>query len=295
MLDKVLGGKLLISAQKLDEEDKICEIRIRSGCPVIVETFSGKYYLGENGKCSGAEAALTAGDDMIESVMLRATKYSLYSVEDELKHGYITLSSGIRIGIAGRAVLSGGKVSTMKDIVSLNIRIPHSIEGVSEKAFRYIYTGQVKNTLIVSPPGAGKTTYLKDIAARIAQENVFLNLLILDERGEFAHLKGTIPSLDILSSASKKFGFSAGIRALSPNVILCDELGGEEDEDAVSYALKSGVKVIATLHGEGREDVAYRKKLSELFERFVLLSKNPCTGTLKEVFDASGRALYQSE
>ena len=213
---------------------------------------------------------------------------------------------GIRIGIAGESVNSDNFLpKTIKDICSINIRIPHEVINCSAVAFKFIYSqGQIKNTLIVSPPGAGKTTYLRDIARKISEiRDKVINVLVVDERYELAScLNGTAmlnvgKFTDIVSGASKKYAFTNGVRALRPDVIITDELADEEDIEACMYAINSGVKVVASVHGDSlaqlKSKQSFNKVLNEnYFERIVVLSDKNGPGFCKAIFDENLNCIY---
>ena len=150
----------------------------------------------------------------------------------------------------------------------------------------------MKNTLVVSPPGAGKTTFIRDFVYQLSEKNYCLNILVLDERGEISG--GGKLNLgkfaDILSFANKRQGFEQGIRALAPNLIVTDEIGGIEDVEALQYATNCGVNVLATVHASNIEDLKQKEGFDELlknkyFSRFVFLSSRQGPGTLEAIYN----------
>ena len=194
-----------------------------------------------------------------------ATKQSIYAYNDQIKECYITTDSGIRIGICGLAVYNNGKVSTLKNISSINIRVSHQVYNCSEKIINLLICNDlVKNTLIISPPGAGKTTLVRDIVNKLSNEKKVQNILVVDERFEIAGL-GQNNSLeigdyvDVISGTEKKFAFNNSLKTMNPKVIVTDEISKEEDIESIKQAIKSGVSVIATAHAGSLLDLKTKK------------------------------------
>ena len=185
----------------------------------------------------------------------------------------------------------------MKDFSSINLRFPHEVRNCSLNALNYLTeNGQVLNTLIVSSPCGGKTTFIRDICYQLGQKNFPLNVLILDERNEIsASIKG-VPTMnigkfsDVLLYSNKKIGFENGIRSMSPNLIVADEIGNREDIESLIYASNSGVNIIASAHAkdiiELKEKYLFNEILNKkIFKRFVVLSQKNGAGTIEGIFD----------
>ena len=259
--------------------NRISEIRLRRGQPVIIE-YDGEYrFLGDFGITDKAGDALAVAD--VSSVLNSATGGCIYGYTEQLKNGFITVEHGVRIGVAGEYVTENGVVNTIKSVTSLNIRIPHDIIGCSEKLFKSLYSDGAKSTLIFSKPGLGKTTMLRDIARNLSLKS-FKNVLVFDERGEIAALDGygdgyDLGTVDVVRCYSKLGAISSAIRAMRPDVIVTDELYGEEDFKAVKYAADCSITVIASTHVTDREIL---KKTP--FEYFVELTS---LGGEPEIYD----------
>ena len=160
---------------------QVCEIRLRQARPAIVTLGANSYFLSENGITNKETDAIVVSKADIENIVFRASECSIYAVNDQIKQGFLTIEGGIRIGIAGTAVCEENRVKTIKNFTSLVIRIPHTIKNCSLSAFRYILDkGVFRNTLIVSPPGAGKTTFLRDFLFQLSSRNICLSTLVLD-------------------------------------------------------------------------------------------------------------------
>lgn len=271
----------------------INEIRLRADKPIVLAIGGQRIFLGPRGVTGNLKEALYASKIMIEDIIFRASECSIYSVNEQIKRGYIVMKGGIRLGIGGDLIEENGNIKTMSNFTSLNIRLPHEVKNCSLPAFDYILDkNKILNTLIISPPGAGKTTFLRDFVLQLSQRNYAFNVLILDERGEIdLGNNGNIGNFaDKISFASKSVGFENGIRALSPNLIVTDELGQKEDINAVMFAVNSGVSILASVHSDSMENFLKKPYFEEIisnkvFKRFVLLSMRNGPGTLEGIYD----------
>lgn len=271
------------------------EIRMRLGKPLAIYFTDGCYYLSRHGVLTqDPSSAVKITHAHIEEALETASKSSVYSVEDEIRDGYITISGGNRIGICGSAVMSDGKISFVKDVSALNYRLACDVVGASDKiADKVISGGSVKNTLIISPPGAGKTTMLRDLTRRISYAG--FNVSVVDERREIAAVSGGKsafdlgPFTDVLSGAPKSEGMLIVLRSMAPDVIVTDEIGKMCDAEAIEKIINSGVKIVTTVHGSGPDQIKKRGELAgamHFFEVFVTLSRRNGAGTVEEVAES---------
>lgn len=296
MLKDILP-ELIFNAVSGLKYDRLCEIRIRVNKPITVNYLNSYYYLGETGVVNKISEAIEGSKVIIDTILHRASNYSLYAVNEQLKSGFLTVSGGIRIGLSGTVVVEDNKTITIKDLSAINIRIPHQIFGSSLNAFNHLFNGSdFLNTLIVSCPGAGKTTFIRDICFQLSEQNFPFNILLLDERSEIASCVGGEPQLDvgkftdIMTGGTKTNGFLNGIRSLSPNIICTDEIGTEEDVKAIEYAISCGVNIIATIHAKDILELQKKTALKHLFEskafkRYVVLSNMKGKGTIEGLYD----------
>ena len=193
------------------------------------------------------------------------------------------------MGITGQVVLdAAGAIKTIKNISFLNIRIAHEVIGAGKNILSYIYEQEnLKNTLIISPPGYGKTTLLRDLVRSVSNGNTYgkgMHCCVVDERSEIAGCFRGVPQLDIgtrtdvLDACPKSIGMMMVIRSMAPQVIVVDELGTDADVEALFAVVRSGSKIIATIHGDGMSDIKEKSFLNEVlrekvFERYVVISK----------------------
>ena len=211
---------------------------------------------------------LYASYEDIKKTLYSACENSMYIYNDCIKNGYITTKSGVRIGIAGTCIYNDDKMLTISNFTSLCIRFPHQIIDCAQQIYSTIFNGgQVYSLLILSPPGVGKTTAVRDLT-RIISNKLSLNLLIIDEKNEIYSDKYDLgSSCDVLSGCSKKFGFYNGIKNLCPDLIVVDELCNMQDADGVQFATLSGVKVIATAHAKNYAQAVKKDYLNLLLTR----------------------------
>ena len=293
MLENILPQNISnIISQKVSYK-ALNEIRFRDGKPIVLAVGGQRFFLSDSGVSGSLKEAIFASKIMIEDIIFRASECSIYSVNEQIKKGFLVTKEGIRLGIGGDMIEENGLIKTMTNFNSVNIRIPHEIKNCSTPIFSKILENDtINNTLIISPPGAGKTTMLRDIVGQLSLLNYAFNVLILDERGEIDI--GTPNCIgnfaDKISFARKKVGFENGIRSLSPNIIVTDELGESDDIEAVRYAGNCGVKILASAHCDSIENFIKKPAFSQiikdkLFMRYVLLSMRNGPGSIEGVYN----------
>lgn len=290
----ILTPDIVQQIEKLSDYSNLQEIRIRIDKPLI-------FYLGS--KEVVTNYIIKTQD--IKFLIQRISNYSIYAFEEEIKQGYITIRGGHRVGLCGSCVVKNKSISTIKDIASVNIRICREIKGCSNKIMKFIIDDDddtVKNTIIISPPKCGKTTLIRDIVRNLSMginsASTAKKICVIDERSEIAGCFKGVPQMDIgirtdvLDSAPKSEGILMAIRGLSPDIIVCDEIGTDKDIESVISALNSGVSVITTIHGYGIEDLYSREVFKNLldnhvFKRAIVLSCKKGIGTIEYIYDFS--------
>ena len=259
-------------------EYNIEEIRLRTNKPLLLkigqETIIIDYIVKQ-------EDILQAFEKICEN--------SVYSYTKQICEGYITIKGGNRVGIVGSAVVNNGQIININYISSLNFRIANQKIGCSNNIIKNILNfenNSVYNTLIISPPGCGKTTMLRDIIRNISNGITGFKgktIGVVDERGEIAAMyKGVAQNdigirTDVIDNIPKPEGIRMLVRSMAPDIIACDEIGSLEDVKAIDYAMCSGVKGIFTAHGKDLEEINKNPEISRLlnkhtFERIILLN-----------------------
>lgn len=294
----------LLSKIPLQCIEKIEEIRLRVERPLMVCKEGKDFYIKNNSELSDKDidSYIVKKENIFRTFQI-LSNYSIYSIEEELKNGFITIKGGHRVGIAGKTVYGNNGLETIKDISSLNVRIARQKIGVSDKLIKYVIKkpNTIYHTLIVSPPQCGKTTILRDLIRNISDgvpQYSFrgLKVGVVDERSELGGMYKGFPQnnigtrTDILDGCQKYDGMMILLRSMSPNVIATDELGGIQDIKAIHEAIKAGVKIIATIHGEDLHDICTKPNMKELineniFERIILLDNSQGVGTLRDILD----------
>ncbi len=266
-----LCGELLVMTESIQKNAE--EIRLRTGRAVTVLSQGKEYEIASSYKLE---------TDDLYSVLEKATYASVHSVESELAKGFVTVDGGIRIGICGTAVYKADRLGGIKDFSSMAIRIPHDIYGCSSKLYKSINADGLKNVLIISPPGFGKTTFMRDYIRNLSTDN--FRVSVADERSELAAVTDGEPQFDmgprtdVMNGVKKAEAVMMLLKAMNPDVIAMDEISEAEDISAVSAALGCGVKILATAHASGTDDLKRRKIYREmlelgLFEYAVIIKK----------------------
>ncbi|MDE5563373.1 MAG: hypothetical protein K2J01_07525 [Clostridiales bacterium] len=263
---------------------RLSELRIIGGAPVRV-CYDGVYYfLCESGLTKDRTVAFIASVGSAEQIVMRACSHSLFTVTDTLKRGYISVAGGIRVGVCGAGVMQSGVLTAVKDFYSVNIRLPHEVKGCAGVlAQKLTSNGQIKNTLILSPPAAGKTTILRDLCRLLSDGG--RTVLLCDEKYEIASVSGGVPSLDVgcctdvISGVDKPKVFEMGIANMSPEIIMTDELFAA-DLPYVRRASTCGIAVIATAHARDIDELKSKHEYSDIvatgvFDSYVVLSGPP--------------------
>ncbi len=277
--------------------NRVYELRLRAGKPVVVN-YGGEYrYLGRLGIAAARDLALTVCYADIGEIVARASEYSVYSVTEQLRRGFLTGACGERIGLAGVFVYEEGKSFTVKDVTSLNIRVPHEVIGCGEKIFRACLADRLRSVLLISPPGRGKTTILRDLARMLGAGGI-VNVLIHDERNEISAAEGDRsldvgPFCDVIRYSQKQDAFTAAVRALRPDVLITDELVSDGEMRAAAACVRGGVEVIASAHcrdiGSLRASPAFALAVRErIFERYVVLQAEGI-GRVAAIYDSDLR------
>ena len=278
--------------------DDITEIRMRVNQNLIVVIKNKKYYLKDN-----SNNLIKVNLNMIENFIKRASENSLYAYNENLINGFLTLNNGIRIGLCGYVVMNDDRVATIKNFQAINIRIPHLIKNCSLNAYDFLVDDEIKNTLIISSPGSGKTTFIRDLIHQLYTHNNSKNILVVDERNEICStLKGQ-PQIDlggfcdVFTNCSKGFAFKNGIRSMRPDVIVTDELDLDKDKNCLLEAINSGVNVVATIHAKDIKQLKQKQGFdfilaNKFFSRFVVLTSDEGPGTLTNIYDENLNPIY---
>ena len=276
---ELLPGGLRGAALALDRRTmaRVEELRLRIGRPLGLTLPTGEVRL---------ESTQVSREDL-EQVLDRATAFSRYTAAETLRQGYLTAPGGFRIGVCGTALPTGGENSALRYPSSLAIRIPRAAEGAASPVLPHLVEGgRVVSTLILSPPGGGKTTFLRDLTRQLSLGSSAAppqRVALVDERGELAAVYQGVPQLevgpltDVLDGCPKALAVPMLLRAMTPQVMALDEIALPGDVDAVGLAANCGVALLATAHACAVHELQCRPVLRRLltggvFRRAVVIT-----------------------
>ncbi len=286
---------MLLSGLNTDELESINEIRLRTGKPLCAVVKGVCRYVGKSPRLlDSPERGSICTDAQIQKTFMGVCRHSVYAYEDKISEGYVTLPGGHRAGICGRTVRTDG-MYRLSEVYGICVRVAGERKNCALKiAERLGKNGSLKSGIIISPPGGGKTTMLRD-AARILS-NSGVRVCIIDERGEIAALHNGIPQLDVgvntdvIDNMDKAKAIMIACRSLCPEIIVFDEIGSVAQARAVTAALNCGVAVLTSFHGEDFESALLRPQLSMLvaaqtIDYAFVLGDARSPGTIRRVID----------
>lgn len=280
-------------------KNNVREVRLNVGAPVIIVTRSGSVLVGADGRTGyiyNSSFPLVTQNDIKETLNI-ACGYSLHSSQSSLTQGYVTVKGGHRVGVGASAVVENGTVRGIKDASFLNIRVARECKGVANEIYNKFFKISAQSLIIAGAPSSGKTTILRDLSrllSDITSANSY-RTCVIDERDEIAAMYNGQAQNDVgintcvLSGFPKAEGILRAVRSLSPEVILCDEIGTNDECLAITQGLNSGVNFVVTLHSGSKEELLSKPQFHHLiktgvFRYAVILDgvQNPCS--VKEIY-----------
>lgn len=270
----------LVSALPPEISKEICELRLRKGGVMSLSTYTKNLFVTPSGRIAHgiSEGYICSEDDVVTTVS-RLTEGSVYRYMNTINSGYIVTDEGIRAGITGEAVYSDGRISSVADFTSLNVRLPHDVDGVGDAILGRIRDSSA-SILIFSPSGYGKTTVIRAVAKGLALGKFSQpkRVAVIDERGEILP-DGNCGLTDRLLGYSKPEGIEIAVRLFNPEYVICDEIGLSDDTRAILSVQNTGVPFIVTTHGRSTEELMHRPCIRELidgnvFDTFVRLDRH---------------------
>lgn len=313
-LDKILdyfpaGVKAAFEMLEPAVVERINEIRLRKNGCVLLIIRNTAYFLDYNGDLYDKPSThcVTVGGADFDEIFMAMCAYSLYSHMDSLKNGYLTLPCGARVGVAASGVYEEGALLSVKDVTSLNIRVPSQIVGCAEPVLNCLYVHAFPSIIIAGKPNSGKTTLLRDLARGLSGgfNGSYRKVTIVDERYEFSGKCGGDMMMDVgvncdvLAGFRKAQGIELATRTLSPEMILCDEIATRQELESILYAFSSGISFALSVHIGSREDLLHRPIVRELlktgeFSYIVLLEEHTYQPLMMEANEVYGEICRNS-
>lgn len=271
-------GNIYSAVSKIPEYlfNDIQEIRLRVNKPLSVMCGFKPSYITPNGNLTcNPTNTVTVIEQELNQCYEAVCQYSVHSFKREICEGFVTLKGGHRVGLCGTTVIQNGLIENIKNVSSLNFRISHQVKGCAEKLYNQVFVHGLSNVLIAGAPMSGKTTLLRDLTRLLGSS---YKTSVIDERGEIAAVWNGIPqndvgiNTDVFDGYPKSEGISTAVRVMSPQIIVCDEIGGENDMTAVKHASYCGVYVAATIHASNINELVQRTG-TDIFDKIVFLAE----------------------
>lgn len=291
------------------ERQDLTEIRMRVNLPLMIRTFQKEYYLTGAGALSEEEEeAYWVTEEDIRILFQKVSQYSLFAYKEDVREGFITLKGGHRIGLCGKVYFDGEGRRQMQQISSMNIRIARQVIGCAQKFFPYLTEdGCFLNTLLISPPGGGKTTYLRDIIRMVSDGTSYFegqNVSVVDERSEIGNRTRVAEGFylgkrtDLLDHCPKAEGMLMMLRSMGPQIIAADEIGDVGDIEALRYIRNCGCHLLMTVHGKNLSDILQRPWLGDYlkkapFERYVEIQVDQGGRRRMDILDEKQKRIWR--
>ena len=275
--------------------DSAVEIVLRTERPLCIECPQKRFYFTENGCVTDSllsQNMVKVSKRSMMEVFQNLCNYSVYSFQNEINNGYITLKGGHRAGVCGTAVIDKSKIVSIKDISTINIRIAREVIGCSEKLSQKV--DPKKGVLICGEPCSGKTTLLRDFARELSYK---YKVSLIDERNELSSnhngiAQNDVGMCDIYDSYIKDDAITHAVRSMSPDIIVCDEISTLSDIKTIENSVNSGVSFICTLHAKCKKELMKKENIRKIlktgaFSQLVFLSSRKNVGEIESVEDIS--------
>ncbi len=263
-----------------DKINDLCEIRLRINSPIVLILTDGRSFLTQSGRLTSiySDNIMKTDQHEITTMFEKMCNYSVYTFTKNICDGFLTLENGCRVGVYGTAVIDGSKILSVRNVKGMNIRLAGVHNGVADKLLP-LFSKAGANVLICGPPGCGKTTVLKDLVRRLSDDMNY-NIAVIDERYEFENYYLGY-NTDVLSGYPKSDGIQISVRTLSPEIIVCDEIGTVAEIDSIKSGLNSGVSFVMSLHCKNMCDLMNKMQ-------FRMLEKSDAVDYVAFLGDKSG-------
>lgn len=271
--------------------EDIQEIRLRINRPMTI-LYDGKIsYVTHDGHLTyNSKSAVIVTKEEMQICFEAVCQYSVHSFRREIAEGFITIYGGHRVGFCGTSVIQNGIIENIKNIGSMNFRIAHEIKGCADELYKKAFSDGLCNLLVSGVPSSGKTTILRDLTRILGEK---YKTSVMDERGEIAAVQNGVPqndvgiNTDVFDGYFKAVGISTAVRVMSPQIIVCDEIGSAEDFAAVQNAANSGVYIVASVHAADMDELIGKGFKINIFNKIAFLSDCKNVGKISNVVKRS--------
>lgn len=258
--------------------DGLTEIRLRREKPIILIRNSDMFFIDSNSRVTKAfdSECVNVTSAEIDSFFYAICKNSVHSFQEDICSGFITLSGGHRVGLCGTAVIRDGKITNIKNISGFNVRVSRELIGSGEDIYNRIFCSGLKNVLIAGVPASGKTTILRDLCRLLGSR---YKVSLIDERSEIAAVYMGVPqndvgiNTDVFDGYSKADGLETAVRVMSPDIIIFDEAGSQDEFGYMEHAMNCGIRICASIHASSIEGIKHRIPFWKSFDYIVMLGK----------------------
>lgn len=256
----------------------LTEIRLRREKPIVMMNNSEMFFIDAKYMITKTfeKNCIKLSSAEIDSFFYAICRNSVHSFQEDICNGFITLSGGHRVGLCGTAVMREGRITNIKNISGFNVRISREIFGSSEDIYNKVFCGGLKNVLIAGVPSSGKTTILRDLCRLLGNR---YKVSIIDERSEIAAVYAGIPqndvgiNTDVFDGYSKADGLETAVRVMSPDIIIFDEAGSQNEFGYMEHAMNCGIRICASIHAFSLEDIKQRLPFWSRFDDIVMLAR----------------------
>lgn len=260
--------------------DGLTEIRLRREKPIVLMRNSEMNFVDNSGRITKVfdSDRLMVTSAEIDSFFYAICRNSVHSFQEDICSGFVTLSGGHRVGLCGTAVVRDGKIANIKNINGFNVRVSREVIGSGEDIYNRIFCGSLKNVLIAGVPASGKTTILRDLCRLLGSR---YKVSLIDERSEIAAVYSGVPqndvgiNTDVFDGYSKADGLETAVRVMSPDIIIFDEAGSQNEFGYMEHAMNCGIRICASIHASSIEDIKRRLPFWRSFDHIVMLGKLP--------------------
>ena len=287
---RIFPGKLRKRIEERVSFEEVTEIRLRTGLPISIVTTEESYFLQKQEGCGEREKQeyWILSPEELKIIFEKLSQYSVFAYKEEIGEGYITLKGGHRAGLCGKYYYDGIEKPQIKNISSINLRVAREVKNCALPIVPWLFEGEeFCHTLLISAPGCGKTTYLRDLIRLLSDGTGSIsgkNVSVVDERSEIGNRTRMGEGFylgkrtDLLDHCPKAEGMLMLLRTMTPEILAADEIGGKEDMKALAYVRNCGCKLLMTIHGSSLQDLFFRpvvgKYLKQFpFERYIYLEK----------------------